>query len=215
MNWDLGGHGHRPQPHGPVGLAQVMEAARFPVYGVIGNPGGVTAQRVGYCGSSERILQVELGFGYPPAALRPGFRLTLTTTDPNELASFGMPPDGLQFPEDGDVYDTDGRPYTRYASVKQVTLDAAPPRSCVIERFPLAQELVVAVLRHWTRPSSEWLFELTRPGLRLDGGAWEYTQTELFELLGQVGMVSDQPEVLAQYQREMVAWDRYFRSDSA
>jgi hypothetical protein len=215
MNWDLGGHGQRPR--GPVGLTHVIEAAHFPVYGVIGNPGGVTAQRVGSCGSQERILQVTLGFAYPPEALRPGFQLELTTTDPNHLADFGLPSDGMQFPTDGDVYDTDGRLYTRYVSVEQATRDAVPTRSCVIERFPLAEEFVVAVLRHWTRPNPEWLFELTRPGLRLDGHAWEYTQTELIELLGHVGLVSDQPEVLAQYQREMAAWGRFFgfRADSA
>jgi hypothetical protein len=217
MSWHLGGDHHRMRPHGPVGLAHVMASARFPVYGLIGNPGGVTAQRVGYCSSPERILQVDLGFASSPAALRPGFRLELTTTDPNQLAAFGMPSDGLQLPKEGDVYDTGGRLYTRYASVEQATLDAAPARSCVIERFPLAQEHVKAVLRHWTRPNPEWLFTLTRPGLRLDGGAYEYTHTELFELLGHVGMVSDHPQVLAQYQREIAAWDRYFRpgSDSA
>jgi hypothetical protein len=107
--------------------------------------------------------------------------------------------------------------YTRYASVEQATRDAAPARSCVIERFPLAQEYVVAVVRHWTRPNPEWLFTLTRPGLRLDGGAFEYTLSELFELLSHIGRVSDQPEVLAQYQREMAAYTRSFgfRSDSA
>jgi hypothetical protein len=75
----------------------------------------------------------------------------------------------------------------------------------------------VAVLRHWTRPNPEWLFTITCPSLRLDGRAWGYSQSELFELLGQVRAVSDQPQVVAQYQLELAAWARYygFRSDSA
>jgi hypothetical protein len=224
MNWHLGGHSHRPRPHGPVPLERVVASAPFPIYGVVENPRDLSLRGFSYCGSArdrlgqpKSILQVMLSFGYPPAALRPGFQLELTTTDPNHLADFGMPPNGMQFPTDGDVYDTDGRLYSRYSSVEEATVAAAPARSSVIEHFPIAGEIVVAVLRHWTRPNPEWLFTLTRPGLRLDGRAWEYTQSELFKLLGHVQAVSDQPQIVAQYQLELAAWARYFgfRSDSA
>lgn len=128
-----------------------------------------------------------------------------------------MPPDGVRFPADGDVYDTDGRLYARYSSVEEATRAAASARSFVIERLPFAGEVVVAVLRHWTRPNPEWQFTLSRPGLRLDGRAWEYGQGELCELLGHVGVVSNQPQVVAQYQRELAtcAHDLGFRPDSA
>ena len=160
-----------------------MASAPFPIYGVVGNPWDLTLRGFSYCGGArdrlgqpKSVLQVILSFGHLPAVLRPGFRLELTTTDPNHLADFGMPPGGMQFPEDGDVYDTDGRLYTRYSSVEEATLTAAPARSCVIEHFPFAGEVVVAVLRHWMHPNPEWLFTLTRPSLHLDGRAWEYGQ---------------------------------------
>ena len=220
MDGNFGGHGHQPLPHGPVQFAQIMAAARFPVYGVIGHPDGLTVQSLGSCSASDRreqpevILQTAFRFGYPTEAGRDRFRLELTTTDPNQLAAFGLQPGGLKLPEHGDIYDTDGRLYTRYASLEEAMLGAGPVSACVIERFPLAQEIVVAELRHWTRPNPEWLFTLTRPGLHLDGRAWEYTQTELFELLGHVGLVSDQPHVLAQYQSEIAGWTSYFHPDS-
>lgn len=214
---------------GKVGLAEILASVDFAVYGLINNPRGITVQSVGYTShldyrtnqSAPIIVEVSLRFA-PRAeqtvnkieqwAVNRGPRMHLTTRNPAQLALFGSLSTGAPFP-DGEIYDTDGRPIVRYTSVEDVTTSAAPIRSCVIARFPLSkdQEPVVAVLRHWMRPNPEWLFSLTRPGLHVVGQAWELPQTEFLELLSHIGIITNHSEVVAQYQREMADWSRYFQ----
>lgn len=53
-----------------------------------------------------------------------------------------------------------------------------------------------------------WSFTLRGPELWVTGTAYGWTQHELFDLLGRLGAISQRPSVLAQYQRELAAWQR-------
>jgi hypothetical protein len=212
------------RPSGTLSLDQLVTAAPFPLYGVVGHPDGLSLQSFGYCSCSglcsglherhvEHLLQVSLAYAYPPAARRHAYRLELITTDPHSPASLSQRPDGSQVQPGRVVYDEDGRQYVYYPSLTDIPTDAPLAGACVIGRFPLplAEQVVTTELRFWGRPVPEWAFTLAAPGLRVDGRAIGWTQAELFALLGQVTAVSRRPEVLAQYRLEFDAWRRHFR----
>lgn len=61
--------------------------------------------------------------------------------------------------------------------------------------------------------SPTWSFTLRGPNMQVDGRAWGWTQDELFAVLGQVAVISDRAEIIAQYERELLAWGHYFSGD--
>ena len=220
-----------PLPGGTDRLPLLLSMATFPVYGLIQKPQGLTLRSVGYArtfvySSAQEILQqvalefVGYGYGYRSSADRSGPTFGLTTTHPAGLVvdlrattnpvSSSAPDrlhDDLQLPPNQDVYDVDGRRYTRYSSVEEAMQDTSVGHSCIIiERFPLGQEVVVAEMRHYTRPTPQWSFSLRGPGLRIGGQAWDSSSTELLRLIGHLGALNEHPDVVAQYQREIAAW---------
>ena len=223
---------HPPLPHGVARLPLLLSMATFPIYGLIEKPQGLTLRSVGYTrafvyASEQEILQrVTLGFvgygvGYRSSiADRSGRTFGLTTTHPAGLvvdlratpSPVSSPPpdvlyDVLQLPPNQDIYDVDGRRYTRYSSVEEALQDTSVGHSCLlIERFPLGQEVVVAELRRYTRPTPQWAFSLRGPGLRISGQAGDSSSSELLRLVGHLGALNEHPDVVAQYQREIAAW---------
>lgn len=216
MTW----YAEPPLPRGPS-FEEMLATGGFPLYGILEKPQGLTVQGVGttcqrFPGQERLLLQAIIHFaGYGPGdesldrQRRP--KLHLCTTNPQQVSAFGLRSDRLQLPKDGQLFDVDGRPYTCYASVEALEEDAAPVASCIlIERFSLAEEVVRAEFRHWTRPDDEWLFTLRCPGMYIDGHAWSWSRIGLLKLIRQVGVLNNQPGVVDQYRREMATWAEYF-----
>lgn len=228
---------HTPQPWHPAEarpLDHLVLAAPFPLYGVVGHPDGLSLQSFGSCsctclcsglhdqhGHVEHLLQVSLTYAYPPAARRGAYQLVLITMDSHPPESLSLRLDGSPVPVGRASDDEDRRRYVSYPSLADIPPNASLAGACVIERFPLplAEQVVATELRCWRRlvPEwalrrliPEWAFTLSAPGLRVEGRATGWTQAELFAVLGQVTAVSQQPEVLAQYQLELDAWRRHF-----
>lgn len=218
--------GHLSSDHaGTLDDEDLLRSSPFPLYGIIGHPRGLTFKGTGYCTafghfdtpqgpwqSDQPVLwQVSLGYDYPPAHRLTGHTLELSTTD-IERAPMQAP-----------VLDADEmskRPHL--LAPEDVPLMSAEESSFVVERLPIVDGTVLAAMHYepnfLTFTSTHavrlpiWSFTLWNPPLWIQGRATEWTQIDLFSVLGKLAMVSQRPDVLHQYQREGQAWDHYIQS---
>lgn len=248
---------------GPIGsltIERLIRVARFPIYGLIGYPGGLTLRGIGYCSAHPQafradaqpglphvLYQVSLSYEYPPPHRRAGQSMELFTTDIN-CSPIPAPP--IEAPP---IEAQEHAGAARYPAPRDIPPEAPQAADFVIERFPLLDGAAVATIRcspqypprplatgpllgrqvhHLLAPSAPgspsprptwqtnpvpavplWSFTLRGPELWVEGHASGWTRDELLAALGQVGVVSHRPEVLAQYQRELTAWKRHLGFD--
>lgn len=214
---------HPLLPDGPARLTHILETG-FLLYGILEKPQDLTLQGIGYSGrwlppstNSPLLHYVTLGFvgygaGYNESAHRRGPRLSLATTNPEDVAAVGRLRSAVETPKDTYHTDLDVRTYQRYESVDAMRQDAAPESSCLlIDQFRLQQEVVVAEFRHWNHPEDKWVFTLRGHGVYVGGQAWSLGRDKLLELVGSVGILNGRTDIVEQYQRELAVWEEYLR----
>ena len=222
---DIHSNPHADHP-GLLGGEDLLRTSPFPLHGLIGHPGGLTLRGTGYStafGQFETpygrwqadrpvLWQVSLVFDYPPAHRLTGHTLELSTIDIQRA------------PMQASVLDADEMAHRpRYLVPEDVPLGTTEGASFVVERFPIVDGVVLAAMEyepnsrlHFTATHavrlSEWIFTLWDPPLWVEGRATEWTQIDLFSVLGTLALVSQRPDILRQYQRELQAWDQYIQS---
>lgn len=232
-----------------ITIEQLVRVARFPIYGLVGNPTGLVLKAIGYStvpvqanqdleiwqsNKSQVPWQVALHFEYPVSHQSIGRGIELYTTDMN---SSPIPAPAL------DDIGRSGK--TCYSTPDEVLPMEGQATSFIIERFPLLDRTVVATMEYspnvlkkgrligsqmhhapvppFPQPAvtaklqpanPAWSFTLRDPNMWMEGGANGWTQHELIAVLGHVGIVSQRPDVLAQYHRELLEWKRHLGTNS-
>lgn len=194
----------------------LVRAAHFPVYGLIGHPNGLALKGLGYCSAPAQVnqphelwrmdqphmlLQVALDYDYLPPHQLTGRSIELVTTDIK------------RWPTDPEPDDPDPAQVTCYQSPHDVPLESAETTDFIVERFPIANETVEATIHRL--PGSAWSFTLRNPTMLVEGSANGWPQNEFLSVLGQVAVVSNRPDVLAQGQRELAAWRHHINASIA
>jgi hypothetical protein len=225
-------HEHQVRPDLPsdhpdsLDEQDLLRTSPFPLYGLIGHPSGLTLRGTAYCtafghfdtpsgpwqSDQEILWEVSLDYDYLPAHGNTGHLLQLMTTDIQRA------------PMQASVLDTDemlGRP--RYLAPEDVPLVSAEATSFIVERLPIVDGVVMAAMQY--SPNAPlfpgivkpirliWSFTLWNPPLWVEGRAAEWELSELFSVLGKLAIVSQRPDVLRQYERDLQAWDHYIQSN--
>lgn len=103
----------------------------------------------------------------------------------------------------------------RYRSHLDVSLDLTKAARFAIGGFSIVGRSVDLIVKYSPVSSArqiaqlagpEWSFTLKGSDLWVEGAANGWTQTELFDILGHVALISERPDVLAEHGQEMREW---------
>ncbi len=108
----------------------------------------------------------------------------------------------------------------RWLVPNDVPLVRAVATRFIVERLSIVEGVVLAAMEYIPNSLphlmvthavrlSRWSFTLWNPPLWGEGCATEWTQSDRFSALANLAMVSQRPEVLRPYQRELQAWNHY------
>lgn len=213
---------HTPSSQRLVLLEVLVCNAAFPIYGLIGHPSGLTLRGIGYCnlvGHLGQPIEVEqpdqpllvsqvlLEYDYPPAHRLTGHSLQLSTIN-YQLSPTQTP--AVDFAGTSQI--------VHYLAPEDVPVGSSGATSFIVEQLQIVDGIVTAAM-HYSANSllslsvvkparlSTWSFTLWDPPLWVEGHASGWTQGELCSVLSKLAIVSQRPEVLRQYARELQAWD--------
>lgn len=80
-----------------------------------------------------------------------------------------------------------------------------------IHELPDASAVRIAPTAALSMATPDWSFTLRNDEMWVEGRAYGWTQTAIFQVLHQLAALRDKPDVLAECQREIAAWQSYTR----
>jgi len=212
--------GKRGPVREPPHIADIVRIAAFPVFGIAGNPLGLTLRGVGMChfgprppdGLPTSVSQVGLSFDSPLGARPPTRQVIVTSTGKD--APITAPPDWRASPTGEEIVDADGCHFARFATLEAFNRarESAQevPRHVLIDGFALAGEEYGLRIQCWERPHPEQTFTLLGAWGRIGERASGVASEELLTIIEALVPINDRPDLVAQYQVEADAWRRFF-----
>lgn len=208
-------HEHRHIPRlqdarGPTRITQIIQSAPMPVYGLSGQPLGLTAcsgiqwEQSAKDQANNTVSSVEFRFVLPFSRSKSNnFRtgnFTIRSTAPEEPWLMGNPTDILrEFSSDPNLAFKD------YGWRPKERAQARSPQ-IVEQQFIIADLPFSGAIAYWSQPHQLAVYALTHEGTtlggRITGKAFRLSLPELRSLLEQLVIVNDRPELLAQYEAE-------------
>ena len=106
------------------------------------------------------------------------------------------------------VFDPDGRVFERFASLEDMRTAWITNAPVLVEHCTIAGQPFWGSIQFWTRPTLDWRFHFhSEAGLaQIKGGAVGFAKDDFFTLLGQIVIINQRTDLVAQYQTEFESW---------
>lgn len=176
----------------PVTLIQLVPAAPMPIYGLSGNPLGLTVCSFLWGYTGHELNRVGLTF-VRSASRQTQSNFTITSFDAQLVRIKEA---------DSSWFDRDAAVFREYGLSAEERTEAAITEHFE-KNFMISGSLFSGEIRLWSHPQKLAAFSFEQEETLLAGSAFDLPQHELLELLDQLVPINNRPDLLAQYQAEL------------
>lgn len=191
-------------------ILEIVRAAHFPVYGLIGSPLDLVLCSHGRGSFGELNQPMSVTFNYTsPRYPEKGDNFEITSIDAAvQHQSHTHIAFDLKDPSAGSLFDFDTETFRRHCFSAEEHQRAGLP--LVWEgALSIANMVFLAKIRYWSQPFMLALFLLKSEGTVLLGNACGLSYQELIRLLKNMEVINHREDLLRQYQQEFQRWRKH------